>query len=82
MNGLMRAVESLWQVVTDGSRIRYYSELLYGNAEWAFYTSITGGTAGFPVPELGGSFFVFGGVYVYFVNAMALILNSTDNFYK
>ena len=23
--------------------------------------SITGGTAGFPVPELGGSFFVFGG---------------------
>lgn len=59
MNGLMRAVESLWQVVTDGSRIRYYSELLYGNAEWAFYTSITGGTAGFPVPELGGSFFCF-----------------------
>ena len=57
VNGLMRAVESLVQVVTDGGRSRYVSELLYGNKSVCLHRSWVASQV-FPVPECRGGFFV------------------------
>ena len=49
MNGLMRAVESNVQVVTDGNRTRYPDGLyICTGSEWMIFINL-GGTAGLSV---------------------------------
>ena len=47
VNGLMRAVESLWQVATDGVRNRYLFEVVFcTSVKWMLSSCINkGGTA-------------------------------------
>ena len=71
VNGLMRAAERDFLSSNRRNRIRYSSELLSGNAQSGRTSPITGGTAGFPVPERRGRFFVFGGNHVSFNKTMA-----------